>query len=186
MNQKNRDNNQRNSDSESEDCRAPTPGQGEIGPELDRKATHEEENRAKKKKEITKQTGLGGDVKITDWLMVFFTFLIALAALTYTWYAGEQWKVMNKQLDVMSRSLQQTAKTVELAREEVKAAQKGAETAEEQARITRRSMEIAQRAWIGLTDVKITRELAPNEGIITEVILKNTGRTPAYSVNVRR
>ncbi len=45
-----------------------------------------------------------------------------------------------------------------------------------------RSLKLAQRAWVGPTGVSMLNELRTNEPIVSRVILRNTGLTPALNV----
>jgi hypothetical protein len=183
MDEKNSDDNQKDSYSQPKNDQAPTSGNGEIGPGTDARPANQESSETKSKKEIATPTR---GVNWSQWLMIAFTGVIAASAFTYTMVAIWQLEVIGAQVDVMRSDLQETMNQVELARVQAEAAKRAADAAEKSIAANLEAFRLGQRAWVGVKGIRLKGERKEGERLEAVIIVENTGRTPALEVVVQK
>jgi len=105
------------------------------------------------------------DVSISDCVMAIATIVMAFSAVTYTYYAGQQW-------DVMKQSLDETkAAAIE--------AKRAADAAEKSIQSTIDMFWAEQRAWVGVVVMRAIDEPQADKPFLFEIQMQNSGRTPA-------
>lgn len=126
-----------------------------------------------------------------QWLMVFFTLVIAGTTLWNGYVISGQWGEMQKQVNVMEANLSQTNrlldltdKQIALTRQAIDVSTRSAAAAERASRTAQRSLEISNRAWVGMESLRLKKLLSTDEDTNIEFRFKNTGRSPAINITV--
>ena len=186
MDEKNSDDNQKDSYSQSKNDQAPTARNSEIGPSPDYPPSKKENPQGKSKQKITEAASPHWGLTWAQWLNLGFTGVIAAAAVLYTMSAFRQLDVLNRQSTAMEKTLKVTQQMADASKDGANAAKRAAGAAEKSAETARRSLEIAERAWVGLKSMRLVKELTPGEKMTIEIVVENTGRTPAKQIRVIR
>lgn len=125
--------------------------------------------------------------------MLSFTGVIAASAFTYTMVAIWQLEVIGEQVDVMSKqsralegTLIETQEIAQATKDAADAAKRNAEAAERNVEAAVEFLRLEQRAWVGITIIKMRTEFRPEEPIRFEVRVENTGITPALCIVVKK
>jgi hypothetical protein len=117
------------------------------------------------------------EANLTDWLMAFFTFVLAATTIVFTVYAKRQWREMHDagtQTDRIIAADERMAKAME---DSVKQGQRAFDAANKQAIL-------GERAWLGTKPLLQTGRgrIEIGQPLNVRIITKNTGKTPAIHV----
>ena len=194
-----RQENQGNPDADSKKEDFPIEQQSIISPNLDTNNSDTQNN-------PSPQSGFFKKTKITDWIMVIATVVIACATAIYTNYAGKQWKVMSEtlnemkisgttsknQVDSMITETNRIASSMESANtQNKKSVEDSLAQSERVLNANIKTAELDQRAWVGVIMAKppTLKDISNKPVYIKEglppaigVVLKNSGKSPALKV----
>jgi hypothetical protein len=143
-------------------------------------------------------------ISIADSLLVFFTGVLAVAAIAQCLIFWRQWKEMKSQLTVMDRQLdemrsasKQTDQLINEAAEHARASRIAADaakvSADSSARIaaaatksleyTHEAIYLEQRAWMGVQSIDARGGSSDSgEKLAVDIVIRNTGKTPAKKI----
>jgi hypothetical protein len=123
-----------------------------------------------------------------DTWMVVLTGLLMLIGIGTAWIFYRQFREMSNQTGILNTQAQQAAAdSVESSKKterQLAIAQEQVKTAQSSIEAIRHSLEVQQRAWVGLSRpiVPTSFQLTPKISVQAEIPLKNFGRSPAMKV----
>jgi hypothetical protein len=80
--------------------------------------------------------------------------------------------------------LSEMQKSTKAATTAAEAATKSADATEESVKVARENAQFDQRAWVTIRAIHLAQPLAPNQQLSIQIILANSGRTPAIRAAV--
>lgn len=95
---------------------------------------------------------------LTQWLTVFFSFLIVVVTMVYTAATIAYTRVAGRQLRAMEESLE----------------------------VSRQTLKVSQRAWLTITGLKTTSPLGVGQKPVVEIDIKNSGQSPAMDIKIEQ
>jgi hypothetical protein len=124
------------------------------------------------------------EANLADWAMVFFTVVLTLSTVIYTFYARKQWQTMADQLSEMKSGSTDTHNLAVAAGRQAEDTKTLAQQAEQSSRLAERTLgifETQQRAWIALS---APPKLQPaRNGVVWA--LRDFGNSPAFHISAK-